>query len=80
MFHARAKHIEMHNHFIKERVLRDDIDLMYVRTDEQVADIFTKALRGEKLRQFRVMFGVQELALSLRGSAEISSSTYGLPG
>ena len=52
MFHARTKHIEVHYHFFRERVLDGDIDLTYVRTDEQVADIFTKALGAEKLRRF----------------------------
>ena len=52
MFHARTKHIEVHYHFVQERVLDADIDLKYVRTDEQVADIFTKALGAEKLRHF----------------------------
>ena len=52
VFHARTKHIEVHYHFIRERVLIGDIDLTYVRIDEQVADIFTKALAGEKLRRF----------------------------
>ena len=75
MFHARTKHIEVHYHFIRERVLAGDIDLAYVGTDEQVADIFTKALGAEKLRGFCTMLGVQELQLSLRGSVEMSSST-----
>ena len=55
VFHARTKHIEVHYHFIKDRVLDGDIDLTYVRTDEQVADIFMKALGTEKLRQFQAM-------------------------
>ncbi|MCO5590823.1 hypothetical protein L7F22_044798 [Adiantum nelumboides] len=80
VFHARTKHIEVHYHFIRERVLDGSIDLTFVRTDEQVADIFTKALGAEKLRRFRAMLGVRELALSLRGSVEISSSTRGPPG
>ena len=50
MFHARTKHIEVHYHFIRERVLDGNIDLTYVRTDEQVVDIFTKALGAEKLQ------------------------------
>ena len=58
VFHARTKHIEVHYHFIRERVLDGDIDLTYVRTDEQVADIFTKALGVEKLRRFQAMLGV----------------------
>ena len=80
MFHARTKHIEIHYHFTKERVLDGDIGLTYVRTDEQVVDIFTKALGAEKLRQFRAMLRVQEMALSLRGSVEISSSSHDPPG
>ncbi|MCO5565045.1 hypothetical protein L7F22_018715 [Adiantum nelumboides] len=52
VFHARTKHIEVHYHFIRERVLDGSIDLTFVRTDEQVADFFTKTLGAEKLRQF----------------------------
>ena len=40
---------------------------MYVNTEEQVANIFTKALRAEKLQRFRAMLGVQELELKLKG-------------
>ena len=75
VYHARTKHIEVHYHFIRERVLAGDIDLVYVSTQEQVADIFTKALGAEKLRGFRTMLGVHEMELSLRGSVEMSSST-----
>ncbi|MCO5576543.1 hypothetical protein L7F22_030354 [Adiantum nelumboides] len=74
VFHARTKHIEVHYHFIKERVLDGDIDLDYVGTEDQASNLFTKALGIEKLRRFRGMLGLQEMALSLRGSVEISSS------
>ncbi|MCO5573107.1 hypothetical protein L7F22_026872 [Adiantum nelumboides] len=50
VFHARTKHIEVHYHFIRERVLDGSIDLTFVRTDEQVADIFTKAIGAKNLR------------------------------
>ena len=75
VFHARTKHIEVHYHFIREKVLSGEIDLEYVNTEEQVADIFTKALGAEKLRRFQATLGLQELELSLRGSVEMSSST-----
>ena len=58
VFHARTKHIEVHYHFIWERVLTDDINLVYIGTDEQVANIFTKALGAEKLRRFWTMLGI----------------------
>ena len=81
VFHGRTKHIEVHYHFIKERVLDGNIDLTYVtRTDKQVAYIFMKALGAKKLRQFQAMLGVHKMAMSLRGSVEISSSSHGPPG
>jgi len=53
------------------------IDLSYVRTEEQVADIFTKALGKEKFEYFRDRLGVLEMDIvSLRGSVEISSSPF----
>ncbi|MCO5592743.1 hypothetical protein L7F22_046746 [Adiantum nelumboides] len=50
VFYAKTKHIEVHYHFIRERVLDDSIDLTFVRIDEQVVDIFTKALGAETLQ------------------------------
>ncbi len=44
MFHARTKHIEVHYHFIREKILAGEIDFIYVSTKDQVADIFTKVL------------------------------------
>jgi hypothetical protein len=44
VFHAQTKHIEVHYHFIREKVLAGEIDLIYVSTEDQVADIFTKVL------------------------------------
>jgi hypothetical protein len=50
VFHARTKHIEVHYHFVRERVLSCEVELQYVPTDWQTADIFTKPLGIDKLR------------------------------
>ena len=42
--HSRTKHIEIRHHFIRDHVARGDIDLSYVGTRDQLADIFTKPL------------------------------------
>ena len=42
--HSRAKHIEIHHHFIRGHVAHGDIELAYVPTKDQLADIFTKPL------------------------------------
>jgi hypothetical protein len=44
IYHVRTKHIEVHYHFIKEKVLAKEINLIHVNTKDQVTDIFTKAL------------------------------------
>ncbi len=75
VYHARTKHIGVHYHFIREKVLAKEIDLIHVSSEDQVVDIFTKALSIDKLKKFRKMLGVLEVDLSLRGSVENSSST-----
>ena len=42
--HSRTKHIEVRHHFIRDHVAKGDIVLKHVRTDKQLADIFTKHL------------------------------------
>jgi len=34
VFHAQMKHIEVHYHFIREKVLAGEIDLIYVNTED----------------------------------------------
>ena len=50
--HTRTKQIEVHYHFIRERVLVGDVDLQHISTNLQTADIFTQALGANKLWQF----------------------------
>ena len=68
VFHARTKHIEVHYHFVRERVLSGEVELQYVPTDRQTADIFTKPLGLDKLRQFSGALGLRHLDVpNLRG-------------
>nr|GEX21387.1 integrase, catalytic region, zinc finger, CCHC-type, peptidase aspartic, catalytic [Tanacetum cinerariifolium] len=41
---SRTKHIDVRYHFIKEHVEKGTIELYFVKTDYQLADLFTKAL------------------------------------
>jgi hypothetical protein len=51
--HAKTKHIEVRHHFIREHVERGNIDLSFVGTKDQLADIFTKALDEPRFRELR---------------------------
>jgi hypothetical protein len=60
---------------LEKKVLTKEIDLIHVSIEDQIADIFTKALGVDKLSKFRKMLSVLEVDFSLRGSVENSSST-----
>lgn len=44
MFHARTKHIEVDFHFVREQVARKAMEVLFISSKDQLADIFTKAL------------------------------------
>ncbi|GKD21973.1 hypothetical protein Tco_1223676 [Tanacetum coccineum] len=46
--HSRTKHIDVRYHFTKEQVKNDVVELYFVETNFQLADIFTKALARER--------------------------------
>ncbi|GJX89917.1 retrovirus-related pol polyprotein from transposon TNT 1-94 [Tanacetum coccineum] len=46
--HSRAKHIDVRYHFIKGHVENGIVELYFVRTEYQLADIFTKPLPRER--------------------------------
>ena len=52
VYHSRTKHINIKHNFIKEAVEDGEVKLKYCKTEEQVADIFTKALPKEKFVYF----------------------------
>ncbi|GJV27836.1 retrovirus-related pol polyprotein from transposon TNT 1-94 [Tanacetum coccineum] len=47
--HSRSKHMDIIYHFIKEQVENGVVELYFVRTEYQLADIFTKALCRERI-------------------------------
>ncbi|GJU57158.1 hypothetical protein Tco_1234924 [Tanacetum coccineum] len=47
--HSRSKHIDIRYHFKKEQVENGVVELYFVRTEYQLADIFTKALCRERI-------------------------------
>nr|GEV11439.1 retrovirus-related Pol polyprotein from transposon TNT 1-94 [Tanacetum cinerariifolium] len=48
--HSRTKHIDVRYHFIKEKVEKGIVELFFVGTEYQLADLFTKALPEEMFK------------------------------
>ena len=68
MFHARTKHVEVHYHFIREKVLKEEIEMQQIKTDDQVANLFTKGLNTGKHESFRCQLNmVQRMRTSAEG-------------
>jgi hypothetical protein len=49
IFHARTKHIEMDYHFVRERVAENALDVRFISTHDQLADVLTKPLSTQLL-------------------------------
>jgi hypothetical protein len=62
--HDRSKHIDTRYHYIRECVEENKIEVNYVRTDDQLADILTKSLGRLKFLEMRRRIGVQAVKTS----------------
>nr|GEU67043.1 hypothetical protein [Tanacetum cinerariifolium] len=60
--HSRTKHIAIRYHFIKEHVEKGTIELYFVKTDYQLADIFTKALPTDRFNYLVRRLGMRSLS------------------
>ncbi|GKE23643.1 hypothetical protein Tco_1435155 [Tanacetum coccineum] len=61
--HSRAKHIDVRYHFIKEQVENGIVELYFVRTEYQLADIFTKPLPRERFNFLIEKLGMRSMSL-----------------
>nr|GEV75525.1 integrase, catalytic region, zinc finger, CCHC-type, peptidase aspartic, catalytic [Tanacetum cinerariifolium] len=55
--HSRSKHIDIRRHFIKEKVENKVVEVYFVETKYQLADIFTKALPRERFELLLPLLG-----------------------
>jgi hypothetical protein len=62
--HDRSKHIDTKYHYIRECVEESKIEVNYVCTDDQLADILTKSLGRLKFLEMRGRIGVQAVKTS----------------
>ena len=81
VFHSRTKHLEVDYHYVREKVVRGQLLVNYVCSQDQRADIFTKGLSSSRFKFLVSKLPVVPLPVRLRGAVRQSpcekSSTPG---
>ena len=74
-YHKRTKHIDIQYHFIKEKFEQGEIDISYIPTTQQLADIMTKALSRDKFEMFRTSLPMASLQ-DIQSLSEIKQADH----
>lgn len=61
VFHDRSKHIDTRFHYIRECIDGNKIVLWHTSTENQLADVLTKALGRVRFQQLRALIGVNKI-------------------
>ena len=57
-YHGRSKHIDIKYHFTRDQVISGNIELNYCKSEDMVADLFTKPLSGPQFKCLRELLGL----------------------
>jgi hypothetical protein len=66
IFHVYAKHVEADYHFIRNRAAKNEIQVWFISSKDQLADVLTKPFPHAAFAHLRSMLHVESLPLACR--------------
>jgi len=69
VFHNRSKHIDTKFHYLQDCITNKEVEVKFIKTQDQVTDIFTKPLKYNVFIKMRDVLGVMKKS-SLRKDVE----------
>ena len=67
VFHERTKHIEVYCHFIRKKIASGCVATSFVNSNDQLTNIFTKSLRGPRIKYICNKLGAYNIYAPARG-------------
>lgn len=58
VFHGKSKHIRIKYHFVRDLVEKGEVEIKHCKTEDQVADIFTKPLKSDIFKELKMKLGM----------------------
>jgi hypothetical protein len=67
IFHTWTKHVEVDYHFVRDWVAKKEIQIRFISSKDQLADVLTKSLSYSTFALFRSKLHVDNPPLAWRG-------------
>ncbi|XP_048427896.1 uncharacterized mitochondrial protein AtMg00810-like [Pyrus x bretschneideri] len=74
VFHSRTKHLEVDYHYVREKVVRKQLLIHFICSQDQLADLFTKGLSSSRFKLLVSKLPVVSRPVSLLGAVRPSPS------
>jgi hypothetical protein len=73
--HKRTKHIDIQHHYVREQVAAGSVNLIYISTEDMVADVLTKPLAAERHNGLAGKMGMKKTTIASNSSGSVEAAS-----